>query len=261
MLNEILYIAFQITNMLSARGAAQTDRPMTNYREGHSKAPLWITLAILRVMWRTAHVTPEWAGSSELRHAASVQSRTIMKIPSSAEAAADAHDYNRRHRASLPRLLEQHLADRWLEDPDQLFLSLNAEENGRARVALLWYWMRGECGKNLCWLRFCGVSALAAGMRVARCFSVHVCVDKCPACSRGARPTERVALSASGELEGFGLMPRALLALAALTRACAESGNVWPANRVENSERHVQYRCFHRCRVEWRLKVRRRVEL
>lgn len=83
---------------------------------------------------RLAHVTrDEWAGSSELRHAASVQSRTIMKNPPSAEAAADTHDSHRRHRASHPRLPEQHLADRWLEDPNQLFLSLNAEENGTAR--------------------------------------------------------------------------------------------------------------------------------
>lgn len=162
--------------------------------------------------FRPAHVTrDEWAGSSELRHAASVQSRTIMKNPPSAEAAADTHDSHRRHRASHPRLPEQHLADRWLEDPDQLFLSLNAEENGTARFALFSYCMRGECGKNWGWARFCGVSALAAalrdGMRVARCF-----LRPCPCWqvrsvqSRSSTDCECVALrwARPGNSRGFG---------------------------------------------------------
>ncbi|RXN16411.1 hypothetical protein ROHU_027517 [Labeo rohita] len=68
-------------------------------------------------------------GSNRLRHAASVRSRTIMKNPPSAEAAADAHDSHRRHRAFLPRLTEQHGADRWLDAPDQRLASLNGEEN------------------------------------------------------------------------------------------------------------------------------------
>lgn len=69
-------------------------------------------------------------GSNRLRHAASVQSRTIMKNPPSAGAAADAHDSHRRHRAFLPRLTEQRSADRWLDAPDQRLVSLNGEENG-----------------------------------------------------------------------------------------------------------------------------------
>lgn len=69
-------------------------------------------------------------GSNRLRHAASVQSRTIMKNPPSAGAAADAHDSHRRHRAFLPRLTEQRSADRWLDALDQRLVSLNGEENG-----------------------------------------------------------------------------------------------------------------------------------
>lgn len=69
-------------------------------------------------------------GSNRLRHAASVRSRTIMKNPPSAGAAADAHDSHRRHRAFLPRLTEQRSADRWLDALDQRLVSLNGEENG-----------------------------------------------------------------------------------------------------------------------------------
>lgn len=53
-----------------------------------------------------------------------------MKNPPSAGAAADAHDSLHRHRALLPRLTEQHGADRWLDALDQRVATLNGEENG-----------------------------------------------------------------------------------------------------------------------------------
>ncbi|MGH0162016.1 UNVERIFIED_CONTAM: hypothetical protein FKN15_002806 [Acipenser sinensis] len=65
------------------------------------------------------------------RHLASVQSRTIMKTLSSAGAEAEA-DYSNGNRAFLPRLTEI-TADRWLEATEELFLSLNGEENGVAK--------------------------------------------------------------------------------------------------------------------------------
>lgn len=67
-----------------------------------------------------------------------------MKNPPSAGAAADAHDSLRRHRAFLPRLTEQHGADRWLDAPDQRVATLNGEENGTDLYGFLELAWRGR---------------------------------------------------------------------------------------------------------------------